>query len=177
MLALYLLALLPLASGLAITSPDPLSIAKRAVTYHTYTDPTLASNDYCGEHNPISTTNSNSPLATDCNVIADTYTNFTASATTAKHGFWTVAKSDFVASPDGYVTLATSGTCAFRIRDTQKLLDTVYFGANDLRFYMRWALLAVFVDSAGKIESYGGVWCNANAPGVFANLEYRVTHS
>jgi hypothetical protein len=175
MLALHILALLPLASALAITSPNPLSVVKRAITYHTYTDPTLGSNDYCGEHNPITTTNSNSPLATDCNVIADTYTDFAVSPTTAKKGFWTVAKSDFVSSSDGYVTLATSGTCAFRIRDTQKLLDLVYFGANDLRFYMRWALLAVHVDSAGRVEALGSVSCYANAPGAFANFEYRVT--
>ncbi|KAK1831306.1 hypothetical protein QBC39DRAFT_258895 [Podospora conica] len=174
MLALHLLALLPLASALAITSPNPLAIAKRTVSYKTYTDPKQGNNDYCGEHNPNTSTTSSSPLAADCKVIADTYTDFSISPTEAQKGYWTVDKSDFVSSSDGYVTLAKSGTCQFRIKDIKKELDTVYFGANDLRFYMRWALLSP--DSAGRVEAFGAVSCNAGKPGVSADFEYRVTH-
>jgi len=172
-----LLGFATLTSALAILPPDtsanPAAVAKRAVTYHTYTDSTVNSNDYCGEANPNTSTSQNSPLAADCTAIADAYTENTGNGVLGSpKAYWTVDLPDFVSSPDGFVTLATSGTCRFRIKYYEQVLNTVYFGANDLRFYMRQALQSV--DAQGRVEARGAVSCYANAPGKFATIEWWV---
>jgi len=172
-----LLGFATLTSAVAIVSPDtsanPVAIAKRAITYHTYTDPTVGRNDWCGESNPDTSTSQNSPLAADCTAIANAYTeNSSSGVLDAPKAYWTVDLPDFVSSPDSFVTLATSGTCRFRIKYYEQVLNTVYFGANDLRFYMRQALQSV--DAQGRVEARGAVSCYANAPGAFATIEYWV---
>ncbi len=51
-------------------------------------------------------------------------------------GFWTVAASDFH-PPNGWATIATSGTCQFAIQfQVPSQTQGMFIGTNDLRFYI-----------------------------------------
>ncbi|KAK3935407.1 hypothetical protein QBC46DRAFT_323473 [Diplogelasinospora grovesii] len=127
--------------------------------------------DYCGETTPQETFGPATPLASDCLSIAYAYAYPT-------DGFWTITPSDFNSTVDGldgeWATIATSGTCAFKVKFQEPPAQTLYFGTNDLRFYIQ-----TYVGDAqdGHIQVWGNIACNNNQPTVLFLNSWVMTHS
>lgn len=154
------------------SSAPPAPHLARRLSYHTYTPPN-GRNDYCGESNPNLSFGPTAAQASDCLAIADAYTE--SINTGGVKAYWIATARDFANAPGGYLTLASHGTCKFPIKINEgQPLQTVYFGANDLRFYIRGAVQSA---QNGKIEALGSVSCNNNTDGFFVSVEYKVTRS
>jgi len=109
--------------------------------------------NYCGESAVVTESwGDDKPLASDCRVIASRYTD-------PVRGFWTIYPSDIAAAPaDGFVTLDTYGTCAFKVRLNFPTPAIAYrFGSNDIRFY-----ITVYSrnEKNGHYSGESGVLCN-----------------
>lgn len=153
------------------SAPESPHLARR-LSYQKYTTPN-GRNDYCGESNPNLSFGATAPLASDCLAIADAYTE--SIHTGGVKAYWVATANDFANAPGGYLTLASHGTCKFLIKiNSGQPLQTVYFGANDLRFYIRGAAQNA---QSGKVEALGSVSCNNNTDGGFVSVEYKVTRS
>ncbi|KAK1755395.1 hypothetical protein QBC47DRAFT_460411 [Echria macrotheca] len=151
-------------------SSPPTNLDRR-LTYTTYTG-TGGRNDYCGESDPTVTHPTGGALAADCNALRLAYTD--PVTTIGVKGYWTVTAADFTGATGGWVTLAASGTCKFPIQYSGGgSPQTVYFGANDMQFYLGDALQG---QTTGTILARGSVSCNNNTAGVLLGVGYQATH-
>ncbi|KAK3998094.1 putative necrosis-inducing factor-domain-containing protein [Cladorrhinum sp. PSN332] len=147
--------------GLATAAPsagNPFLILKRA-DFHPG-----GTNDYCGEvASPVYTTSSPSPKASDCKNIP---------STVSSSGYWAVSQGD------GEATLATSGSCAFKVIfvGSGKDKEGFDFGTNDVQFYIN--SYAGKTDSDGRVEVAGSVACNAgDGSGKTVDVKWRLTRA
>ncbi|KAK3381812.1 hypothetical protein B0H63DRAFT_214044 [Podospora didyma] len=143
--------------GAAPAAPQHRSLISKRLSYSACGG--AFSNDYCGEPNAVESYGSGTPLAADCSAIAQAYRNTC--------GYWTVTEVDGRAAgagdvpngANGWVTLAQRGTCAFRVRLQTRPFQNLYFGTNDIQFYIN-----TYVPHAknGHIQAVSGVWCSNN---------------
>ncbi|KAH8886199.1 hypothetical protein GQ53DRAFT_828203 [Thozetella sp. PMI_491] len=123
--------------------------------------------DYCGEANPTFTYGDDTPVAADCAAIS-------SAVAAISPGFWTVDVSDFH-PPNGWATIASSGTCQFALQfQVPSQTQSMFFGTNDLRFYIN---SYVGNSQNGHIQAIAGVACNNNTGGVLLIVNWGMIHS
>jgi len=154
--------------------PEAATELAKRLTYTTYENPIDGRNDYCGEAAPVYTNNPTDALASDCRLISEAYT---IPGGNAPLGYWYATPSDWTVFTPGdwssWLTLAAIGTCKFPIR----VLGTppnVWFGANDLRFYIRADLQHVVNNRLGSL---GTVGCYNNTPGQTVTVQFSLQHT
>ncbi|KAK3316965.1 hypothetical protein B0H66DRAFT_535203 [Apodospora peruviana] len=143
------------ANAPSLGSPKLLIARKHTKKRLNYTDNAPGEDNYCGESvganevfDPATT-----PLQADCNAIAAKFSD-------PVKGYWTIFPSDQAAAPGGWVTLAKSGTCAFKVRlDPPQTPQTFKYGTNDVRFFT-----TVYSRDAqgGHIQAESGAACMMN---------------
>jgi len=127
------------------SSPAPRSRSKR-VTFMAQSD-----DESCGEINPTEHYNSNDPLVSDCNAIA-------SHAASIGPGVFYISDAEFQAvGYSNFVTVATSGTCAYKFRLAPGYTGTyAKVGTNDVRFEIT---VTARHSTTGHIWALGGIDC------------------
>ncbi|KAK4168478.1 putative necrosis-inducing factor-domain-containing protein [Cladorrhinum sp. PSN259] len=147
--------ILSIAALLGMATAIPSSPMHKRADFHP-----SSSNDYCGEVAQAVYSTSSSPKASDCKNIPSTISG---------SGYWAISQGD------GEVTLATSGSCAFKVVFTGsgKDKEAFNFGTNDVQFYVN--SYAGKTDSDGRVEVHGTVNCNDSGKEI--DVKWQLTHA
>jgi hypothetical protein len=127
------------------SAPTPKSRTKR-VSFVSQSD-----DESCGEINPTEHYDSSDPLVSDCNAIARYVTRIGP-------GVFYISAAEFqAAGTSNFVTVVSSGTCAYKLR-LQSGFEGNYaeIGTNDIRFQIT---TTARHSTTGHIWAKGGIDC------------------
>ncbi|KAK3387785.1 hypothetical protein B0H63DRAFT_470910 [Podospora didyma] len=114
-------------------SPSPADSSSDLNKRLTYITTPLTGWSFCwDESSATKTFGPTTPLAADCYAISAAFPEGTT-------GHWSITLADFETSPTGFVTLAASGTCVFKVALspwTSHDITNAAFGNGDLRYYI-----------------------------------------
>lgn len=128
------------------------NLSKR-LTYNPNAAP--GENHYCGElaEWPTPTADSSAPLTTDCLAIRTKYAE-------PVRGYWTISTADQASAPGGWITLATHGTCAFKVLlEPGQAAKNFRVGSDDVWFYTGYAR-GYEGGGKGRYKAVSNVQCN-----------------